>query len=330
MNSVMRKVSVVMPVLNGAATIHDAIKSVANQHHQNLELIVVDDGSGDASFDVARQAIESFGIDGRVIRRPNGTPSGAGSCRNIGVGFASGDIVAFLDADDMWQPEHLARAIAAFARNGDDMGVYSAMCQTITSDGIPVGKMPDRGFPLLGLSDALPFLLREMFVPTVTLCVRTSEFRHTGGFSEALACYEDWWLVLQLAARTRFYFDDGIGCVVRIGSDSLTRASEAKTARMVMSDAMYADQLNLFSNARRASFLDASQLSTLRHAIIEWNARQLNDLVSGAQVRESVRVFKAIARSQALDLVGPICMRTFAGVGRRAASKLMRVSFGTR
>jgi hypothetical protein len=323
----VQTVSVIIPVLNGSAFIRDAIASVATQTHSILELIVVDDGSTDDSVQVAQSAIGESGINGRVVQRPNNSRSGAGSCRNFGASLASGEFIAFLDADDIWKPTHISNAMAAFASNDDSMGVYSSMCETIAENGGVPGRMPEAGFPALGLQDALPFLLKGMFVPTVTLCIRKFEFQRTEGFSESLSCYEDWWLVLQLAAQTRFFFEAETGCAIRIGGGSLTRAPAAKGRRLAMSDAMYTDQLRLFALAKRAEFLGESQLSALRTSVIEWNARQLNDLISSGQFGESMRILRALNRAKVIDLIRPICVRALAGVGKRATAKLVRMGF---
>jgi hypothetical protein len=93
-----------------------------------------------------------------------------------------------------------------------------------------------------------------------------------------------------------------------------------------MSDAMYSDQLKLVDQAKRAGFLDASELSVLRKGVIEWNSRQVNDVVSGRQIGESLRILRAITRSRVGELIGPILVTAFVGVGRRAAKKLKRLS----
>jgi glycosyltransferase involved in cell wall biosynthesis len=322
----MSLASVVIPVFNGASFLGDAIRSVAAQTHKDIELIVVDDGSSDNSFEVASNEIRDLALNGRVYVRPQTVRAGAGGCRNFGVSVASGDYIAFVDADDFWMPGHIKRAIDTFSDVGPSMGVYSAMCQKIGQDGRDLGPMPENGFPAAGLQDALPFLLLGMFLPTVTLCVRRAEYHKTLGFSETLSCYEDWWLVLQLAAKTRFFFDTEIGCKIRVGGGSLTRTPVKDGVRPKMSDAMYCDQLKLVDDAKRAGFLDASQLHVLREGVIEWNARQVNDVVSGGQVGETVRILRAIGRSRIADLVAPIWARAFFGVGKRAAAKLRRMS----
>jgi glycosyltransferase involved in cell wall biosynthesis len=102
-------VSVIMPAYNAAAFIAESIESVLHQTHASLELIVVDDGSKD---DTAAIVERYAAADPRVqlIRcRNSGKPSIA---RNIGIEHATGDYLSFLDSDDVWHPERLARTVA--------------------------------------------------------------------------------------------------------------------------------------------------------------------------------------------------------------------------
>ncbi len=101
----MSLVSVVIPCYNAAPFIGETIQSVLRQTRAVDEVIVVDDGSTDDSARVA----ESFGRPVRVIRQANRGECGA---RNRGIGEAKGDIIAFLDADDLWHPEKIARQLA--------------------------------------------------------------------------------------------------------------------------------------------------------------------------------------------------------------------------
>ncbi len=98
-------ISVVIPCYNGAKYLRETLDSVLVQTHPVLEVIVVDDGSTDDSAAIA----ESFGPPVRVIRQPN---QGESVARNRGIDEARGDWVAFLDADDLWEPEKLARQLA--------------------------------------------------------------------------------------------------------------------------------------------------------------------------------------------------------------------------
>ena len=101
-------VSCIIPVFNGEAFLADAIGSVLAQSHRALEVIVVDDGSTDATASVAR----SHGDAVRYAHQANVGPS---SARNHGVQLARGDLVAFLDADDRWLETKLARQVAVLS-----------------------------------------------------------------------------------------------------------------------------------------------------------------------------------------------------------------------
>ncbi|MFG3223223.1 glycosyltransferase family 2 protein [Kitasatospora sp. NPDC048194] len=111
----MPLVSVVMPVYNSAATLGASIRSVLAQTHSDLELLVTDDGSSDESMDLLMEFARQ---DERVLPKPGPGRGGAARARNLAIGRARGDYVAFLDSDDMWLPEKLERQIS-FARTVD-------------------------------------------------------------------------------------------------------------------------------------------------------------------------------------------------------------------
>jgi glycosyltransferase involved in cell wall biosynthesis len=95
-------ISCIIPVFNGERYLREAIDSVLAQTYRTLDVIVVDDGSTDGSAQIA----ESFGASVRVIAQSN---QGHAAARNTGVQHARGQLLAFLDADDLWHPEKLER-----------------------------------------------------------------------------------------------------------------------------------------------------------------------------------------------------------------------------
>lgn len=94
-------VSVTIPVYNGHATVADTLRSVLAQTHRNLEIIVVDDGSTDGTWEV----LKSFGDSIRAVRQRN---CGLAAARNTGIQAARGDYIALMDADDLCEPERIA------------------------------------------------------------------------------------------------------------------------------------------------------------------------------------------------------------------------------
>ena len=130
----MKLVSVITPLYNSERFIRDALQSVLDQTHTNVELLVIDDGSPDHSADL----VESIG-DPRiqVFRQSNTGPCRA---RNSGIARAKGDFIGFIDHDDYWAPDKLEKHIAHLERspsvgisygpsafmdeNGDRLGLY--------------------------------------------------------------------------------------------------------------------------------------------------------------------------------------------------------------
>jgi glycosyltransferase involved in cell wall biosynthesis len=103
-------VSVVVPTYNRAGTVGETVDSILAQTYDPLELIVVDDGSQDDTAQVMQVYLDK---DPRVtyLTKPNG---GVASARNVGVGRAQGEFIAFCDSDDIWKPDKLARQIPLF------------------------------------------------------------------------------------------------------------------------------------------------------------------------------------------------------------------------
>ena len=103
-------VSVVIPAYNAELYIGAALESVLGQTHEPMEVIVIDDGSTDATADRVR----AYGSRVHYMRQPNG---GVGAARNRGVDASTGEYIAFLDADDIWQPQKLEVQLAVAARH---------------------------------------------------------------------------------------------------------------------------------------------------------------------------------------------------------------------
>ena len=104
------RVSVVIPCYNGERYLADTIRSVMRQEVGPTEIIVVDDGSTDGS----REVVAAFGAQVRYARQPHG---GAARARNLGAALATGTLLAFIDADDLWTEHALGALIAPLERD---------------------------------------------------------------------------------------------------------------------------------------------------------------------------------------------------------------------
>ena len=121
-------VAVIIPYYNGSRTIHSTLESVFAQTHPAQEVILVDDGSSPkeaATLEVYRDRC-------RIVRLPRNV--GPSMARNVGIGFAASEWIAFLDSDDLWEPEKLARQLDYVPRHADCVAVHTAV------RAIPVGR----------------------------------------------------------------------------------------------------------------------------------------------------------------------------------------------
>jgi glycosyltransferase involved in cell wall biosynthesis len=122
------KVSVIIPVRDGARYIASAIESVLGQTEPPAELLVVDDGSSDGTAGIVSQFSER---GAHLIQQP---PEGAAAARNCGVKLARHDLLAFLDADDLWTPSKLAHQCAALQSDASVDMVFGYVRQFVSPD----------------------------------------------------------------------------------------------------------------------------------------------------------------------------------------------------
>jgi len=185
----MPHVSVVIPVFNSAHYIAGALRSVFAQTFDDFEVIVVDDGSTDR--DALVEALAEFAGRIRYVRQENAGPARA---RNTGVACATGELVAFLDADDEWLPEKLTCQVQYFEEHPETGLLHSAVVNG-TRDGALPGP-PRPAFCELYHSD--------FFIRTLTVMLPRRVFNEAGGFDERREIHvEDWDLWLRIAARHR-------------------------------------------------------------------------------------------------------------------------------
>jgi glycosyltransferase involved in cell wall biosynthesis len=169
----MAKVSVIVPVHNGAATVGRALESIFAQTFSDCEIIVVDDGSTDASASV----LAGYGDRILVVRLRNG---GASVARNAGVRASSGEYLAFLDDDDEWMAQKLERSVPILDHDPDCALVYT-LALKVDLQGRSIGS-------LAGQTDGLEsptmaqMLDRPWNVVPSQFMVRREVFDRCGGF----------------------------------------------------------------------------------------------------------------------------------------------------
>jgi glycosyltransferase involved in cell wall biosynthesis len=206
------EVSVIIPTYNRAALLREAVASVKAQTYRDFEIVVVDDASTDTTF----EALAAW-RDVRVLRQAG--RRGVAAARNLGVAAARGQWLAFLDSDDLWLPEKLARQMAYLA---DRPGL--SLCQTDETwmrHGVKVNK-PAAHRKVAGRIFAAS-LERCMISPSAVV-LRRRLFEAHGGFDETLPAAEDYDLWLRLSWRYEVGLVDEPLVIKRGGhSDQLSR-----------------------------------------------------------------------------------------------------------
>lgn len=127
------QVSIIMPAYNAERTIRDAVNSVIGQTFENWELLVIDDGSGDSTYNIIKEASAA---DQRVRAMRNNKNLGVSETRNRGVSCAGGGWIAFLDSDDMWKPEKLEKQLKLAEIKRDAALIFTGS-SFINADGSP-------------------------------------------------------------------------------------------------------------------------------------------------------------------------------------------------
>jgi glycosyltransferase involved in cell wall biosynthesis len=192
----MKKVSVVIPNYNYGRYISDAIDSAFGQTLKPHEVIVVDDGSTDDSLEVLKK------FEGRitVIRQTNQRAAGA---RNAGAKAATGEFLAFLDADDYWHPQKLEKQIEKI--EGDpEVGLVHCGMLYVDQEGNEISEHLEgqEGWVAEKLLKFQPVIIG----PGSSTLVRKDVFQDVGGYDTDLQNSEDWDFSLRVAKKYKFAF----------------------------------------------------------------------------------------------------------------------------
>lgn len=221
-------ISIIIPIHNRAHCIGRAVASVLAQRPSDdgaalpaWELIVVDDGSSDDGAAL----VEACGDPRiRVIRHP--VNRGAAAARNTGVAAARGALVAFLDSDDEWTPDKLARQTAAMrSPNAPDVS-FTGFILSRDSDGAAATRRP-------ALAPGVAGFLDGCFVaPGSTMMARRTCLSAVGPFDESLPRLEDWDWMLRMAENHRALCLDAVLALVHLGGFPAYEAVRRATERM--------------------------------------------------------------------------------------------------
>lgn len=284
-------VSVIVPTYNRADLLRESLKSILRQSFAEFEVVVVDDGSTDATSEVLT-AINDRRV--RTLWQPN---RGISAAMNSGLQAARGRYIARLDSDDLWEPSLLTTLVSVLESRPEIGVVYGQ------ADAIQDGKVIPhiQGLPLRFPEDSLRSLLYDDTTCNIAILARRECFARAGPYDESLIANEDWDIWLRIARFAQFAFVPERLARIRWHSGNLTgvgsgRLAEVLRARTVPLDKVFsapdlppeiaAMRASAYSNVHLFCGLRWRQAGEWRHAMLAfWRSVRCSDRPAIAVVR---------------------------------------------
>jgi len=196
-----------MPACNAAKTISESISSIQAQDYSNWELIVINDGSVDRTPEI----VENFLNADKRIKVIHQDNQGIARAENNGLKAVKGEYIAFLDSDDLWEKDKLAKQVNCFEKNNNEKlglvyGNIKIFCQDASKAKFFKYVEP------VGVKDNFLRLLVYDYIPKLTVMLKTKVLAEVGVFDENLFGTEDWDLWIRIAKKFDiFYIDEPLG-----------------------------------------------------------------------------------------------------------------------
>jgi len=265
-------VSVILPAYNHERYVAHAIASVLSQTYSRIELIVIDDGSSDDTFACVRASLAGASIPCHVLKREN---CGAPATLNEGAALARGDYLAFLNSDDYFAPDRLARMVEEVAQAGAKWGFSQV---SAIRDWKEMGAADEdeafeksycrKQMSLLGRSsNSFAFLYYNVAVSTGNLFVERGFYESLGGFRD-YRYNHDWDFCIRAATQAEPVFIKDPLYFYRLHETNTIKESKSDT--VIDAGRMFADLLDL-----------SAQLACVNSLAPQWPANRILMLTEG-------------------------------------------------
>lgn len=192
-------VAALIPTMDRPAYVRGAIESACEQTHGRIEVVVVDASSEDDTKEVVNEMRRAY-PDRAFTYIHNDAPRGLPAARNQGAAETDAEYIAFLDDDDRWRPEKIARQVNAFDAGGDSLGLVHTGYEGVDDDGERVLTFA----PEYEGSVCPDLLVRNTIGTPSSVMVRRNAFEGVRGFDESLRYCEDWDFYLRIAREYEF------------------------------------------------------------------------------------------------------------------------------
>ncbi|MDH4277828.1 MAG: glycosyltransferase [Acidimicrobiia bacterium] len=256
-------VSAIIIFLNEERFLAEAIESVQGQTFNDWELILVDDGSTDGSGAIAGRAADRCPRT-RVVHHPDRANRGMSASRNLGASVARGELIAFLDGDDIWLPDKLERQVALHRANPMAAMIVAPLLRWRTWTGDPeaadledlmgVGRRKFGSHPHAGRlvppPDLAVMMLSDDYLIPGGALIRRHVLTSVGGYEEAFrTMFEDAVAMMKIAVEHPVYVDDHVTYYYRMHPDSCTN-TESDSSTIDRRRTAYLDFVEAYLNER--------------------------------------------------------------------------------
>lgn len=300
-------VSIVIPIYNSENQLKKCIDSLLNQTYQNLEIILVDDGSKDSSWDICeRYALNDSRI--KAIHKENG---GVSSARNLGIQHASGEYLGFLDSDDYVSPDLYSDLVNILNSNPGLDGIRYQFRSVYGDEMKESSSSKNLGLiPLDSKLKAMQLILIDKEFPSVAIFLfKRQKIRHT--FNEDVRTAEDYLFMMHYIMHAeKVYITDKVYYYYVYNQNSITRASTTpeRALSYLTSQLFVCRVADKYINKYSLSELSDAQIADIK-SVISNNVNSLFPDITYAQYKKyiedarSLRDFRYFNRTRIYDSV---------------------------
>jgi glycosyltransferase involved in cell wall biosynthesis len=258
-------ISVIIPAYNSGKTINKTIESVLKQTFTNFELIVINDGSQDSTLEIVSQ------LKDPRVKVFSYSNAGAPVSRNRGLSLAVGDMVSFLDADDIWTPDKLTSQWQALQENPTAKVAYS-WTDYIDEN----GDFLRSGCHFTANGNVYQHLLLKNFLENGSNPLIYKEaILQLGGFDESLKAAQDWDMWLRLARHFLFVAVPTVQILYRLSPNSLScNLGRQETASLLVLEKAFNNSSSLVQEVRSKSLVNLYNYLTCKALQQPYNRRK--------------------------------------------------------
>ncbi|NLD91042.1 MAG: glycosyltransferase [Fibrobacter sp.] len=235
------KVSIILAVYNGKAVVESTLKSIFNQDYRNYEVIAIDDGSTDDSISLLKEYEKKHSEKMKIIQQSN---AGVSAARNVGIKYARGEYIAFLDQDDVWETNKIKKQVTILDNTNDFSFVFCNFYRFKHADGKRfektntdinsfILKLPHKNYTkadnvyLYDSKNTMEFLLKGYPIYPSTMMLRKNILEKVGMWNPLFPRCQDFDLSIRCSKYSGFcYIDEVLVGVGRHGKNVSNSALE--------------------------------------------------------------------------------------------------------